>query len=244
MAETDKKLVGIFTLQHNETFYLPIWVKWYSKDIPNEDMYILAHNSNEEMEGMLQVAEKDGLNVTRLTTEAIFDHDWLNEQVHTKQRELLEKYKYVIYVDCDELIAPKEGTLREFLENGTEQAYRCDGWELHGHNMYSSIGFCKTSISSIPLTYTHGYHAAIPEFPIDTRLVLYHIHKINYQKAWERNQIISQETWDPYALANGLGTHNHIGGEQDFKDWFYRDVPYQNQGIEPVPIEILNRIYY
>ena len=238
MAETDKKLVAVFTLQHNEEYYLPIWTKWYSEDIPNEDIYILAHNSNDNMKKMLKRAEKDKYNVEYLTTDVIFDHDWLNEIVHAKQRELLEKYKYVIFTDCDELIAPKDISLKAFMEQATEPAYRCDGWELVHHEMYDSIGFCKTSISSIPLTYVHGYHTATPEFPINKQIVLYHIHKIDYDKAWQRNQALAQEKWDAFAVEQGLGVQNRISDEEEFKKLFYGHKPYK-----PVPQEILDRIY-
>jgi hypothetical protein len=238
----EKKPKAIFTLQHNEYFYLPIWCKWYRETFAPEDMYILAHNPSIEMVKMCERARDDGFNVKYLFTDVIFDHDWLNSIVHGKQRELLEKYNYVMYTDCDELIAPDNMSLGEFIDKATEEAYRCDGWELHEKNMYSSIGFCKTLLTRIPLIYTHGYHQSQPLFPINEHLKLYHIHKINYDEAWKRNQVISQEKWDAVALANGLGTHNHIGDEQDFKNWFNRDVPQNMDGVIPVPQEILDRI--
>lgn len=237
-----KKKSCIYVLQHNEYFYLPIWCKWYRETFAPEDMYILAHNPSIEMVKMCERARDDGFNVKYLFTDVIFDHDWLNSIVHGKQRELLEKYNYVMYTDCDELIIPTDTTLKDFINNATEEAYRCDGWELHENEMYQSIGFCKTLLTRIPLTYVHGYHRSEPEFPISNNLRLYHIHKISFDEAWKRNQRISQEKWDSYALANGLGTHNHISGEQDFINWFNRDVPQNRDGVIPVPQEILDRI--
>lgn len=237
-----KKLKACFTLQHNEQFYLPIWIKWYRRTFEPEDMYILAHNTTEPTLSMLRVAEAMGINVIYLNTEVIFDHDWLNEQVHGMQRQLLEKYKWVMFMDCDELVEPVEGTLSDFIDNATEPAYRCDGWELHEkEKMYRSIGFCKTSLSQIPLTYVHGYHRSEPEFPVDERLRLYHIHKISWDEAWARNQRISAEKWDAFALQNGLGTHNNISGEQDFRDWWVRDLPAQEHMVD-VPQDLLDRI--
>ena len=233
---------AVFTLQHNEYFYLPIWVRWYGSDFAPEDMYILAHNSSPEMLEMLKQAEKDGINVEYLNTEVIFDHDWLNQQVHRKQRELLEKYKWVLFTDCDELIIPTDKTLSEFIDEATEPAYRCDGFELQDRDfMYRSIGFCKTSLSSIPLTYTHGYHQSVPQFPICDKLRMYHIHKIDWDRSWERNQRISQEKWDAFAVQQGLGTHNRISGEQDYRDFWTRDVPPKEHHL-PIPTEILQKI--
>lgn len=239
-----KKRAAIFTLQHNETFYLPIWCKWYRETFEPEDMYILSHNPNIEMVKMCERARDDGFNVKYLFTDVIFDHDWLNMIVHSRQRQLLEQYEYVMYVDCDELVAPDNMTLKDWIDTATEEAYRCDGWELHEKKMYPSIGFCKTPLTRIPLTYVHGYHRSVPEFEINNHLKLYHIHKIDFNEAWARNQRISQEKWDAYALQQGLGAHNHIAGEQDFIDWFNRDVPPGAEGVIDVPEELYNKILH
>lgn len=238
----EKRLGAVFTLQHNEDYYLPIWIKWYSSDFENQDIYILAHNSSSEMLEILRKYEEQGINVEYLNTDVIFDHDWLNEQVHRKQRELLDKYKWVVFTDCDELIKPTDMTLKELLETGTAPAYRCNGYELQGEDfMYKSIGFCKTSISSIPLIYTHGYHSSTPQFDISENIVLYHVHKMNWEKSWERNQRLSQERWDAFAVNNGLGTHNRIGGEQDYRDYWWRDTPSDEKDRYPIPPEILKK---
>lgn len=236
-----KKKSCVFVLQHNEQYYLPLWVKWYGKTFLPEDMYILAHNTTEPMTTMLKRAEADGINVENLNTEVIFDHNWLNQTVHAKQRELLNKYEWVLYTDCDELIEPIEGTLSDWIDNATEDAYRCDGWDIHENKMYRSIGFCKTLLTKIPLTYVYGYHQCVPEFPINGNLRLYHIHKMNFEESWARNQRVAAEKWDQYALDNGLGKHNNIAGEQDFKDWWVRDVPSDEYCIA-VPEELVNKI--
>jgi hypothetical protein len=236
------KSKAIFTLQHNEQFYLPIWIKWYGKTFKPEDMYILAHNTTEPTLSMLKKAESDGINVIYLETDVIFDHEWLTATVHQKQRELLERYTWVMYTDCDELVEPTDCTLEEFIENAEEDAYRCDGFEIQEKTMYRSIGFCKTLLTRVALTYVHGYHNAIPVFPIYNTLRLYHIHKIDFQQAWERNQRIAAENWDAFALANRLGTQNSIAVEQDFRDWFNRDIPTGPGEVMEVPDELWKKI--
>ena len=236
------KSKACFTLMHNEYYYLPIWCKWYRETFDAKDMYILAHNPDIEMVKMCERARDDGFNVKYLFTEVIFDHIWLNYTVHSMQRELLTKYDYVIYTDCDELIIPTETTLKDFIDNATEPAYRCDGFEILEDKMFRSIGFCKTLLSSVPLIYSAGYHSSTPVFEINEKLRLYHIHRINYDKAWERNQRISQEKWDNDAVANGLGTHNRIGEENDFKEWFYKLPPDSTSNMFDAPTEILDKI--
>lgn len=220
---------AIFTLEHREDFFLPIWIKYYSKHFAPEDMYILAHNSDK--------IETD-CNVEYLNTDEIFNHDWLLNVVHSKQKELLEKYDYVVFTDCDEIIIPTDCTLKEFLDNATEDGYRCDGWEIQENVMYHSYGFCKTLITKVPLKYVHGYHTAVPEFPIYKTLPMYHIKRISYKEAWERNLRLLEEKWDSFAVNNRLSWQNRIPNEEEFKESFYA----KGDGIIPVPQEILDKI--
>ena len=214
---------AIYTVQHNEQYYLPMWVKYYLQTFAPEDIYIVSHNCFGKTRELLDKYKEQGINIVDVETDTIFDHDYLLNQVHTSQRNLLKEYKYVVFTDCDEIIVPKTGTLKEFLENATEQAYRCTGYDVIGDKMIRSPGFDKTLISSIPLTYIHGYHTAIPEFPVCDDLEMYHIHKLNYQEAWERNQRISQEKWDNFAVTNKLSWQNRIDDEESFKELFYCD---------------------
>lgn len=209
---------AIFTLQHNETYYLPKWYKYYSQFFAPEDMYILSHNSSDEMSELVLK-----LDATRhfLTTDAIFDHDWLLNTIQGFQRELLKKYDYVVFTDCDEFLVPTDCTLGEFLDNATEEAYRANGFDVIEDKMYASWGFSKTLISRIPLTWCHGYHTSIPEFQVTPNLHLYHLHKLDYQECWERSQRLSREKIDPHAVANSLGSQNYISDKVKFDEMFY-----------------------
>lgn len=212
---------AIFTLQHNEQYYLPKWIKYYSQFFASSDIYILAHNCSGLTEDILKDAESHGINVIRLASDEIFNHDWLLQTIQTQQRELLKKYDYVVFTDCDEFLCPTDCTLGEFLDRATDEAYRANGFDVIEDKMYASWGFSKTLISRIPLTWVHGYHTSQPEFQPTPSLNLYHIHKLNYQEAWERNLRLSQEKWDQHALDNALSIQNQIAREDDFKKMFY-----------------------
>lgn len=213
---------AIYTLQHNEQYFLPMWIKYYSQFFAPQDMYILAHNCSGKTNEILEEAEKRGINVLRLSTEEIFNHDWLLNQVHTAQHNLLKLYDYVVFTDCDEFLVPTEGTLGEFLDNATEDAYRAIGIDIIEDKMYYSHGFNKTLITKIPLTYCHGYHFSKPEFQPSGKLELYHLHKMDFNECWERNKRLNQEKWDKFALANKLGFQNFIAEEKDFREMFYK----------------------
>jgi len=209
---------AIFTLQHNEQWYLPMWYKYYSQFFAPEDIYILCHNTDKDLK---PIFTNINANVRFLTTDAIFDHDWLLNTIQGFQRELLKKYDYVVFTDCDEFLAPMTGTLGEFIDNATEPAYRAYGYDVIEDKMYRSGGFDKTLISRIPLIWVHGYHTAQPDFKQDDNLRLYHIHKLNYQEAWERNLRLSQEKWDQHAIDNQLSIQNQIAEEEAFRQMFY-----------------------
>lgn len=229
---------AVYTMQHNEQWYLPMWIKYYSANFQPQDMYILSHNCSGKTLEILKDAEARGINVLYFNTDEIFNHDWLLDVIHSKQKELLGKYDYVVFTDCDEIIIPTDCTLKEFLENATEDAYRCDGWEIQENVMYPSYGFCKTLISRVPLKYVHGYHTAVPEFPIYKTLPMYHIKRINYEEAWKRNLRLLEEKWDKFAVDNRLSWQNRIPNEEEFKESFYA----KGDGIVPVPQEILDKI--
>lgn len=210
-----------FTLQHQEQFYLPKWIKYYSQFFAPGDIYILAHNCSGITNDILQDAEDNGINVIELITDEIFNHDWLLNTIQGFQRELLAKYDYVVFTDCDEFLVPTDCTLGEFLDKATDEAYRANGFDVIEDKMYASWGFSKTLISRIPLTWVHGYHTSVPEFQVTPTLHLYHIHKLNYQEAWERNLRLSKEKWDAHAIANQLSIQNQIADEEAFKEMFY-----------------------
>lgn len=203
---------AIFTLEHQEQWFLPMWIKYYSQFFAPEDMYILAHNSDK--------IDTD-CHVEYLNTDEIFNHDWLLQTVQGFQRELLKKYDYVVFTDCDEFLVPLDCDLGTFMDNAPEEAYRALGHDVQEDKMYLSHGFSKTLISRIPLIWCHGYHFSQPEFPINDRLHLYHLHFLSYKECWERNQRLAKEKWDAGAIRDNLGFQNRIDEKEAFDKMFY-----------------------
>lgn len=213
---------AIFTVQHNEQFYLPKWIKYYSSQFALEDMYIYAHNCSGDTLDILETAKKQGINVIPVTTDEIFNHDWLTNLVHDKQKELLKDYDYVVYTDCDEFIVPTTKTLRRFLETATKPAYRCEGFNALGKKVYPDPRFFnKTLITRIPLTYEYGYHSSKPEFPVNKDLVLFHIHRLDYDEAFNRNLRLANEEWDKKAVDGGMSIQNQLVHKAKFDEWYY-----------------------
>jgi hypothetical protein len=233
---------GIFTVQHNEDFFLPMWIKYYSQHFEAKDIHIVAHNCTELVDDVLKRAISDGINVEYVETDEIFNHDWLNSVVHSKQQELLNKYEYVVFTDCDEFIVPEKQTLKQFIENCTEDAYRCTGFNVAGREMKVDGAFNKTLISKIQLYYEYGYHTCTPEFPVNKSLKLYHMHFLDYNQALNRNIRLANQKWDQQAIANGWSTQNRLVLEEDFYNHF-SNVMKDSIPLDEDAISILMDIY-
>jgi len=212
---------AVFTVQHDEDFYLPMWLKYYEEHFDAQDIYVVSHNCTELTKDILESAEQRGINVDRVNTNEIFNHAWLNDLVHGYQRKLLENYEYVLFVDCDEIVAPANQSLKSFVNNASDVAYRCYGYELILDGIVANVNYNKTLLSSIPLNYVYGYHTAAPEFPVTNELHLYHLHRLNYEKSWQRNLRLSQEKWDRQAVLGALSIQNQLTNKQEFDKFFY-----------------------
>lgn len=210
---------AVFTLGKDESFHLPQWISYYSQHFDPSDMYVLDHDSQHPVV-RATLANFDG-NVRPVENEVVFDHDWLLSVVHGMQRELLDRYDYVIYTDTDELIIPGSGTLREFLENASEPGYRCTGYEVLEDRVYRNAMFDKTLIANHPLAWVYGYHHSNPQYAQSDDLFLYHLHKLNFAESWAKTQRWNQHRWDATALAGGWSIQNQITDEEAYRLWFY-----------------------
>jgi len=233
---------AVFTVQHDEDFFLPIWLKYYEEHFDSQDIYVVSHNCTELTRQILEDAESRGINVERVNTDEIFNHAWLNDLVHGYQKKLLESYEYVLFVDCDEIVAPENQSLKSFIEEATDTAYRCFGYEIILDGIITNGDYNKTLLTSIPLTYVYGYHTSTPQFPVTNTLHLYHLHRLDYEKSWQRNLRLSQEKWDRKALVGGLSIQNQLTRKQDFDSYFYSNHGNRTEYTETL-VKILNKIY-
>jgi hypothetical protein len=212
---------AVFTVQHDEDFYLPMWLKYYEENFDAQDIYVVSHNCTHLTKDILEDAEARGINVERVNTNEIFNHAWLTDLVHSYQRKLLENYDYVLFVDCDEIVAPSNQSLKNFIKNASEAAYRCFGYEVIVDGIVRNPNYDKTLITSIPLNYVYGYHTATPEFTVTDSLHLYHLHRLNYEKSWQRNLRLAEKKWDRQAIAGGFSIQNQLTTKQQFDNFFY-----------------------
>ena len=219
----------VYTLVKDARFHLPQWIKYYSQHFDLADMYILDHNSQDV--ATRQILGDFGGNVRYLDYATIFDHEWLRNVVQDMQRELLERYEYVLFTDADEIVIPATGTLKSFIDHANQSAYRCTGYEVLEGQMHRHPFFDKTLLSTHPLQWCYGYHNAEPEYPVSDELFLYHLHKMNFDEAWQKNMRWANYQFDATAIANGHSFQNQIRDIDAFKGWFYDTSGEQLEGL-------------
>lgn len=188
-----KKDFAVFSICKNENFYLPKFINHYSKFINKEDIYILDHMSEDGSTENLDV------NVIPVNHEVSFDHFWLKATVENFQRELLKKYKVVIFAECDEFLFSRDCDFKKYLEEFLEsdrELDRAQGMQVI-HNFdkeldlvpekpifqqrdYWSydIRFSKSLVSKIPCVWDVGFHFTHqpPPIPESNNLILIHMH--------------------------------------------------------------------
>ena len=186
-----KKKCAVFTLEWNELFHLPLWLRYYGRHFAPEDMYIINHFTPTFIPSIwatLDDARKRGCNVENIFCDQLYNTDWYLRVVHNFRDELLQRYEYVLFTDVDEWIIPKEGTLRDFIATADRDAYRCTGYEVIETVMHAWGPDDKPLLARIPLVWGSGCHTSDPDIQATDDLFLYHLHRLDYQSAWEKRQ--------------------------------------------------------
>lgn len=201
-----KRRCAAFTLQRDEFFHLPPWLKYYGQHFDPEDLYVIDHDSSlPEVRKLLNLLEEPppAANVSMVHNDEIYNPDWYVSVVRAKQLELLQRYEYVLYTDVDEWVIPKEGSLRDFVATADRDAYRCTGYEVIEDHMPPWRDMCKPILMRVPLQLGMGCHSSVPEVPITDDLFLYHLHRLNFEAAWRKRQLY-QVLPHKYVLYQGV----------------------------------------
>lgn len=188
-----RKDFAVFSICKNEEFFLPKFINHYSKFINKEDIYILDHMSEDGSTKNLEV------NVIPVINEVVFDHYWLKAVVESFQRELLKKYKVVIFAECDEFLFSRDGNFRNYLKEflkSDRELDRAQGMQVvHDFDKEPDLDlersilqqrdywtydtrFSKTLVSKIPCVWDVGFHFTRqpPSIPESDNLILIHMH--------------------------------------------------------------------
>ena len=99
MLNRSKPPLAIVTMCFNEADFLPIWLRYYSRQVPLEHLYVIDHGSTDGSTSGLA-----GINVIRLDPSPL-DEVWRAGLVSEICGGLLSRYESVAYTDIDEILA-------------------------------------------------------------------------------------------------------------------------------------------
>ena len=241
---------AVMTMVQNEPLFLPLWLRYYSQFFAPEDIHVLDHDTTDGS------TDRDGF-VRLPVSNRSFDNRWMGRQVRTLQRRLLERYDSVLFVDCDEIIAPNPalGDLGEYLARFDGSWITCLGYEVlqmpgeeplrfdepilaqRGHWFASSL-YDKPALSTVPLDWKPGFHGLKGNHTrYDPDLRMIHLHRADRAEALARHRKWSARRWRRRDLREGWGTHNRIVDEQAFEHWYRTQTggPGPAMNLEPIP---------
>jgi hypothetical protein len=179
------------TYVKSEPVYLPVWLRHYSQHFPLANMYVLNTGGNATIP-----AEFTGVNMfSSCRCGAYHNLDCLNDIVEDVHGQLLQRYKYVLVVDVDELLyAP--GGLWAYLErqtaphikaislsiihNVTEAPMNWDVDVLRQRRYYFRYRmYDKPVVHSAPVEWNWGIHRAYVTDEVGSKCFL--LRRIDYQ---------------------------------------------------------------
>jgi len=181
-----KKKAAAFTIVRDEPFWLRVWCNYHCSCFPQEDVYVLDNNTEDD-----SVAEAKrmwpGMNVVNVQHTKEFDSLWLKATVEQQQRSLLRSYEAVLFSEADEFLIADPSTYSSIysyclafvdgqLPNPERPNRRAKGWGIvhqidteppvdrtkpllaDRNSMWGLPDYNKTLITRVPITYSKGFH--------------------------------------------------------------------------------------
>lgn len=244
---------AVQTMVHNESVFLPIWLRYYSRFFAPEDIYVLDNESTDDS------TAGGGFVRTGVAHDRV-DHTWMVRTLEAHQHELLERYDMVLTTDVDEIVAPlpEWGTLGEYLDRLDEEFITCLGYEiLHMKDIegpfrpdrpvleqrgywFANAAYDKPALATVPMRWKPGFHQRGDEqLALDPDLYLIHLHRMDYDTCLARHRLRRERNWHQHDLDAGWATHNLITDEDEFERWFYSDGDFPSMKaqivLEPIP---------
>ena len=139
------------------------------------------------------------------------------------------------------ILAPIQG-LDDYVERLRHPVARCTGFNvvhypdeepaLHfGQPVlaqrkywHASSLYCKSLVSSVPLSWSLGFHghANVAEVQPDPNLLLVHLHRIDYDLCLARHRATAARHWNEYDVQARYGWQNRVVEAEAFHTWFFR----------------------
>jgi hypothetical protein len=242
---------AVATIVHDEEFFFPIWLAYYSRFFAPEDIYVLDHDTTDGS------TDGPGFNRIPVSHDGV-DHQWMVDTVQALQHELQARYDIVLVTDVDEIVVPDpaRGDLGGYLDRFEERFIACHGFELahrpdeeapydpavpimsQRHWWFANAAYNKPILATEPLDWIPGFHGVTSgEFNFDPGLFLVHLHRLDYEECRKRHAIRRQREWAEDDLSRKYAVHNLLDAGDEFEDWFLG----KKNGLDDTPV-ILERV--
>ena len=121
--------VCAITNVYNEFFNLPIWLRYYGRELGIENCIVVDHGSDS------LPPETADCSLIR-TPRSTFDDNKRARTLSHLVSGMLEHYDAVIYTDCDEFLVADPGKysgLRDYLASSNKPAWTAIGFDVEHH---------------------------------------------------------------------------------------------------------------
>lgn len=237
---TNNKCAAI-TISHNESFFLPIWLKYHYKFFNTKDVYVIDHISDDGSTDNLDC------NVIMWDFQETYAVHTLVQKVKEECSKLLEKYEYVLFSETDELLIPDPlilGELDEFIIAANLSTYRAFGLEVihkieeeqpidltlpllaQRKYCFHSTGYDKTLLISRLVDWSMGFHEVEDNKGAEPYkdLYLFHLKRLDFGTLYNKNLGNAKSNINQAAFKAGHGGQNWVTDKEQFKKMFYQDI--------------------
>jgi hypothetical protein len=167
---------AVFTMWQNDLVALDLWLKYYSKYF--DRMLVLLNGTKGEYHAFLDERKKEYMMDYIVLPEFVGDAGVARGVVDKYQRELLKSNKWVLYTNCDEIIATKPSVyknLKYLMYICKQEWVACEGYEIvqtegdapldyskpimpQRKHWIKNFNMNKIVLSRIPLEWNEGQH--------------------------------------------------------------------------------------
>jgi len=231
----------LLTYVHNEDFFFPIFLNYYTKIFDPEDIYVL--NNNNADQSFYDMHKKFGFQLIDCQTQ--YNHDFLmiHREVDRQYQKLLKNYQGIFLLECDEILFHVEGlhNMVDAYMQIPSNAIRSIGYEpLHDYwagepaintndfllmqrkYWWETPWYRKPVFIKQPIDYWHDMHRYAESYPfLDTKLTLIHLKYIDYEQLWRRNlKSVAEGNFSEHVIAENVSPHNRISDKNEFDKFF------------------------
>lgn len=175
----------VLTMQYNDDFFLPIWIRHYSKYFPKNSIYVIDHGSTHN----IVPADVNRIFVPR--TKGFDELDRLS-MVQGIVFSLMKCYDWGVFCDSDEIILLDGFLPNKMAPRQSIFAYGFDLFKVSVSGDQRIYGVFNSSITK-PLIFNHdypgwstGFHGVKTEGPPEISLIMGHL-KYYDQQAYAEN---------------------------------------------------------